>query len=693
MSVVSMKLKTIARHKLFQPALSAALTVLCGIALWVLPLGERWRNASYDALFRFTTWPATNRLVLVFMDDEAFKKTEQVRGQPWDRALHAGLLNRLADDGCPLVVMDVFFEEAGEPAATQALLGAMHRLSNVVLMARPELVFHPPDKGRPGFSGVAPVPIWSNFLAAVRGTNWGLGAVNTNRDGVVRQHWKFPSPGLYESLAGTKSKNARAWPSDDPPERWIRYYAPGYAWTDLSYVKAGTQPANFFRDKIVFIGNKPKDNSLHEPDQFLAPSSLAKKGRTNTVAGVEILATEFLNVVNQEWLRRPAGWIEISIFIITGALLGFGLYGRRVWLASALAVGAALAALVGAAWLSHFTNYWFPWLILAGAQVPLAWLFALGWPRRAALALALASLKRQVWQFLGRTKTITPLDGDTLEVPDYEVIRPAFGKGAYGKVWLARNAVGQWQALKAIFRAKFGEDTSPFEREFHGIERYKRVSDQHPGLLRIDFVSRMKPDGYFYYAMELGDPVTPGWEQNPATYKPLDLATKCELNGGRLPVRECVRIGVKLCEALQFLHENGLAHRDIKPRNVIFVKGQAKLADVGLVADAQRPVQDITWVGTVGFMPPEPEPPGTPQADIYGLGVLLYVIGTGAKPTAFPEISSTIVDRNRHPEFPGLSAIILKACQPDRALRYQSAAEMLAALRELKRAPGDAADS
>ena len=68
--------------------------------------------------------------------------------------------------------------------------------------------------------------------------------------------------------------------------------------------------------------------------------------------------------------------------------------------------------------------------------------------------------------------------------------------------------------------------------------------------------------------------------------------------------------------------------------------------------------------------------------------MLLYVIATGAKPTAFPEISTTIVDRNRHPDYPALSAIILKACQPDRAVRYQHAGEMLSALRELERALG-----
>ncbi len=45
------------------------------------------------------------------MDNEAFDQFHQVRGQPWDRSLHVRLLNRLADDGCALVVMDSLFHE------------------------------------------------------------------------------------------------------------------------------------------------------------------------------------------------------------------------------------------------------------------------------------------------------------------------------------------------------------------------------------------------------------------------------------------------------------------------------------------------------------------------------------------------------------------------------------------------------
>src|SRR5207244_120495 len=154
--------------------------------------------------------------------------------------------------------------------------------------------------------------------------------------------------------------------------------------------------------------------------------------------------------------------------------------------------------------------------------------------------------------------------------------------------------------------------------------------------------SRMKLEGYFYYVMELGDAADAGWENNLTQYRPLDLNTLCERKG-RLPMSECARIGLKLCDALEFLHSQNLAHRDIKPRNIIFVNGQPKLADVGLVANSQRSQQEITLVGTPEYMPPDAESVGTPMADIYGLGMVLYVISTGENPKSFPELPATLV--------------------------------------------------
>jgi serine/threonine protein kinase len=269
--------------------------------------------------------------------------------------------------------------------------------------------------------------------------------------------------------------------------------------------------------------------------------------------------------------------------------------------------------------------------------------------------------------------------------PDYELFNPPFGEGAYGRVWLARNKAGQWRALKAVYLANFEQNPGPYEREFNGIKKYQPISGQHPGLLQVEFVSE-KQKGYFYYVMELGDPLQPGWEQEPSTYRPRDLVSeRARCRGRRLPIRECVRIGLALSDALDFIHRQGLTHRDIKPQNIIFVNGQPKLADPGLITEIRPPDQERTLVGTPGYMPPPPERPGTPQADIYSLGMVLYVLSTGRNAAFFPEIATTLVEDENPADFLPLNTVILKACQPDPAQRYASAMEMHRALLEIQK--------
>ena len=210
-------------------------------------------------------------------------------------------------------------------------------------------------------------------------------------------------------------------------------------------------------------------------------------------------------------------------------------------------------------------------------------------------------------------------------IPDYELLR-VVGRGAYGEIWLARGLTGALRAVKIVHRKTF-ESERAFNREFSGMSAFEPISRAHAGFVDILHVGRNDAAGFFYYVMELADDETSGAEIDLTRYSPKTLRAT---NRAALPVSECVRLGLLITEALEALHRHGLTHRDIKPSNIIFVGGAPKLADIGLVATSGQQ----SFVGTEGYVPPEG--PGTPQADIYSAGKVLYEISMGKDRLDFP---------------------------------------------------------
>lgn len=263
-------------------------------------------------------------------------------------------------------------------------------------------------------------------------------------------------------------------------------------------------------------------------------------------------------------------------------------------------------------------------------------------------------------------------------IPDHDVLRK-IGGGAYGEVWMARAVTGALRAVKVVFREDFSDERT-FEREFEGILKFEPISRDHPGLVNILHVGR-SPNGtsFYYYVMELGDDVHTGQDINPVEYEARTLRADGTV-GVRLDTDLCIDVGLSLSEALAHLHSCGLAHRDVKPSNVIFVNGKAKLADIGLVAArGQR-----TFVGTEGFVPPEG--PGSAQADVYSLGKVLYEIATGKDRLEFPELPDTLPGGLEKKRWLELNQIICEICEPRISKRTINTADKLAdALRSLSR--------
>ncbi len=286
-------------------------------------------------------------------------------------------------------------------------------------------------------------------------------------------------------------------------------------------------------------------------------------------------------------------------------------------------------------------------------------------------------------------------------IPDH-VLLQRIGTGAYGEVWRARNALGTMRAVKVVYRSRFKDDR-PYEREFHGILKYEPVSRSHEGLVQVLHVGRNDTAGCFYYVMELADAV-----ENPKNeirssnaetqtaprefrasafgppsdcdfrssdlYAPRTLRSEVVCHR-RLSPADAARLVLRLTSSLAHLHAHGLVHRDIKPSNVIFVGGQPKLADIGLVTDVGS---SHSFVGTEGFIPPEG--PGTPPADIYSLGKVLYQLATGRDRLDFPQLPPGVRKLRDGEALLELNEVMTRACAPEPRHRYASATELQADL-------------
>ncbi|MCI0541302.1 MAG: protein kinase [Verrucomicrobiales bacterium] len=303
-------------------------------------------------------------------------------------------------------------------------------------------------------------------------------------------------------------------------------------------------------------------------------------------------------------------------------------------------------------------------------------------------------------------------------IPDCELFG-CIGRGSYGDVWLARSVTGAWRAVKIVYR-RSGEQTKAFEREFRGIQNYEPISRADDSLMDVLHVGQNQQAGFFHYVMELADDANAecGMENvesgarpassasfksrdqlpedvvprqgsagaspsrvtsfDPHSYQPRTL--KLDLvHRGRLPFTECVDLGLALTAALKVLHSHRLVHRDIKPTNVIYVKGQPKLSDIGLVAVSEA---TVSLVGTIGYV--APEGPGRAQADLYSLGKVLYEASTGKDRQEFPEPVTELKSGESLGLWAEFNEVLLKACADNPAKRYSSAEQMRSELELLK---------
>ncbi len=650
-----------------QDLIGAGLAIAVGLgALTSLPLSLWFENWSYDLPYLFRPAAAVNGVTIVSMDAASQSVLGQGGIERWDRQLHGELLDRLIARGARAVVFTtVFSEPSSTNSADRTFAQALRRARGKVVLAG-------------GLTnGAALAPIRELASAAP----WGVLSAPSGINSMLR---RLDSPEEHPSLATRVAELLGKSSVHLPSSRWVNYYAPTLALKEVSYEPAlrGAEPPGVFKGKIVLVATPSS-----EADRLPTPFT---RWTGQSVTRTEIEATAILNLSRQEWLSRLPPPLETGVVVVAGMFLGLAFMGMRRRVAVLLASGAALLVTGGAYLLSAELDLWFPWLVVAGAQIPMAF----GWamlcdmvdrprvprpsPGPLPASLTSAPTAPPPQPLTGQQSARPTATSELPSIPDHELIR-CIGRGAYGEVWLVRDVIGRHHAVK-IVKARNFPHAAPYEREFKGIEKFASVARSHPALVQVLHIGRHDAAGYFFYIMELADDASGSTPLEPARYASKTLASEL-VRRGHFPVQEAVQAGLMLCSALQHLHERGLVHRDIKPSNIIFVEGRVKIADVGLVAPIDSGTSEMTRLGTDGYVPPEG--PGTPQADLYALGKVLYELSMGRDRWQFPEFPTTIGARPDQESLRRLHDIILTACDTEPTHRHPSAAAMHAALMRL----------
>ncbi len=207
--------------------LGAALAILAGLVASAIPAGQGLIQLSYDLPFLWRADIPVDEAIVIYMDDSSHERLGQPWFQPWDRRIHAQLIDRLHAAGARAIAFDVLFDLAGDPAADRELVQAAKRHGNVIFGAKsiPQVV-----QGEViGWKLALPCPELRESAV------WGV-VEPSGADKAVRQHYR----GAHDepSLAWRVAERTMTSPPPASASRWMNYYGPPGKLPFLSYYQA-----------------------------------------------------------------------------------------------------------------------------------------------------------------------------------------------------------------------------------------------------------------------------------------------------------------------------------------------------------------------------------------------------------------------------------------------------------------------
>ena len=428
--------------------------------------------------------------------------------------------------------------------------------------------------------------------------------------------------------------------------------------TPFTKVLKNNVQTSLFRDKIVIIGHTAPVLG----DRFPTPISA-------NLPAIEIVADSVADILSQSFFSRPqwAPHVELAILVFFGLFITFIFPRLRSGTGFIATLGLLVAYSITGTALFFYSNIWLkitpPILLLIVGYILIVTkrLLIIDKTMRKVMEAGIPEIRDAEGSEFYRDIEPALEETDTrFNLGQYKVIEE-IGQGPMGVVYKAFDPEFKRSVvIKTVKLSEFDQDIvgEIRDRFFREAESVRLLS--HPNIVNI--YNFGEANNLFYI-------VTEYLEGNG-----LDLYTK---KGHLFPIRETLSIIGRVADALGYAHTKNVVHQDIKPANIIWVKGtnEVKVTDFGIVQ-------------TPSYMSPE-QVSGKKvdgRSDIFSLGIVLFEMLTGEKPFTGEDVTSLMLrigkgkhpsPRNINPKIPGIiEKIIDKALEKDLDRRYQRADQM-----------------